>query len=303
MKKNSTIFLLIMLSILIFIPIFSAESQAWNNGDPGDIYYGERFGSHDWIALKANQFLPVANQSWLNAYMQIYLRGTAAPDNSSESYNGLTGYGDKSNHHNYYNSTGHTTEDDAAVRAQEEYNKALNAIQNKKYDEAAWYAGCMTHYIADVAVWGHVMDNETVHSNYENSANTRMDEPTEDYFQPTFDGTYDTITAHQACVDVGWESYRGDASWDYNCNWMDANYHAFTGDHPDDDFENRAEHMIELCINKITDLLYSLSYYYLSNYTPPSPPVPGFEAAIILFSVIFLIAIYYKRRIPQEPSI
>jgi len=301
MKKKSYIFLQVILSILIISLIFSPSALAWENGDSDDIYYGERFGSHDWIALEANGFLPLANQTWLNNYIQIYLRGTSAPDSSSVSYNSLIGYGDTTEHHNFYNSDGTSSEDNAATRAQEEYTKALYAMQNGKYDEGAWYAGCMTHYIADLAVWGHVMSNETVHSLYEGTANTRMDTPGESYFQITFDGFYNAITAHQASLDVGWETYRGDVLWQYNCCWMDANYHSFTGEHPTDAFEQRAEYLIELCTNKITDLLYSLSYYYDSNYIPPR--VPGFEIIIILFSVIFLVSIYFKKKSNEKISL
>ena len=293
--KTKTRILVLIISIslcsLISLPI---SSLAFNNGDPDDVYYGVRFGSHDWIALKANSFLPEPNQTWITTYIEAYLRGTAAPDNSSETYGGLTGYGDTTLHHNFYNPDGSANDSAAATRAQEEYNKALNAMQSGKWAEGAWYAGCMTHYIADLAVWGHVMENETVHSAYESSTNTRMDNPSESYFQITFDGSYDTITGYQASFDVGWETYRGDVSWQYNCNWMDANYHAWDGTHPDDTFELRGQYLIELAINKITDLLYTLSPYYLSSYSPP--PIPGFEFFMIGIALISLVMIYSVKK-------
>ena len=261
--KKIKIILLIIFSVSLFTLIFLPNnSVAWNNGDADDIYFGERFGSHDWIALEANLFLPQELQIWLNDSLQIYLRGTAAPDDSSENYNGYYGYGDTTKHHNYYNSDGSSYDSAAATRAQEEYDKAYAQMQVGNYSEAAWFAGCMTHYIADVAVWGHVMTNESVHSLFENSANTRMDTPGEDYFQIFFDGTYDDNTASDASLETGWETYRGDVSWQYNCNWMDNNYHAFDGAHPDDAFEERAEYLIQLTTNKITDVIYKLALLY-----------------------------------------
>jgi hypothetical protein len=56
---------------------------------------------------------------------------------------------------------------------------ALNFLKNQDYADAAKAAGTMTHYIADVAVFGHVMGastpwgSETHHSDYENYVNAR----------------------------------------------------------------------------------------------------------------------------------
>ncbi|NHI93951.1 MAG: hypothetical protein EAX96_15790 [Candidatus Lokiarchaeota archaeon] len=302
MKKTKKILLIILFMFVFTLYLLPNRSLAWNNGDPEDIYFGERFGSHDWIALKANLFLSEELQIWLNSSLQTYLRGTAAPDNSSESFNGFNGYGDTSLHHNYYNSDGSSYDNSAATRAQEEYDKAYTQMQIGNYSEAAWFAGAMTHYIADLAVWGHVMTNETVHSNLENSANTNMDNPNEDYFQITFDGTYDDITANDASLETGWETYRGDASWQYNCNWLDDNYHAFDGSHPDDSFEERIEYLIQLAVNKITDLLYKLALLYELSL-PNAPylfeinPNPDYDGNVYLdWSIINDSTSYYIYR-------
>ena len=298
-KLKKKIFVLaIFLFVICSIPLLITNSSAWNNGDLNDQYFGVRFGSHDWIAYKAYSFLPVEYQTWLNNNMEAYLRGTAAPDNSSENYGSLWGYGDTTLHHNYYNPDGSASDHSAATRAQQEYDKAINAIASGKYEEAAWYAGCMTHYIADVGVWGHVMTNETHHSDFESSANNRMDDPNETYFQIVFDGSYDSLTAYQASLDVGWEDYRGDVSWQYNCTWLDINYHFFDGVHPDDDFERRIEYIIELLVNKITDLLYTLSTYKTSP-----PPIPGFEFIISGFAIFSIIMIYQASKMKNRAKL
>ena len=45
----------------------------------------------------------------------------------------------------------------SAQRATEEYQKALAFLENKDYVNASKAAGVMSHYIVDVAVFGHVM--------------------------------------------------------------------------------------------------------------------------------------------------
>ena len=294
MKKNKILLYIFLLVLISLVPILSSRSLAWNNGSPGEVYYGVKYGGHDWIAHKANTFLPAVNQTWLNIYFTIYLMGTEAPDNSGLSYNSLSGYGDTSLHNANYTVGSENT--NAPTRAQQEYDKALDALQHGKYDEGAWYAGAMTHYIADLAVWGHVLDNESVHSNYESSANNKMDTPLESYFQVTFDGSYDGITAFSASYEVGNETWHGDSSYQYNAYWMDNNYHAFDGDHPDDAFEQRGEYLLGLAVNKITDMLYNLSAYYNSTILTAPPPIPSFEIIITMFTLTFMIGIIIVKR-------
>ncbi|KCZ71058.1 Zinc dependent phospholipase C [Candidatus Methanoperedens nitroreducens] len=64
----------------------------------------------------------------------------------------------------YYNLEHTEALDDAASRrAQEEYNKSLQALRNGDYRLAAFYAGTMSHYISDVAVWAHVRGRGSPH--------------------------------------------------------------------------------------------------------------------------------------------
>ncbi|MHC1591157.1 MAG: Loki-CTERM sorting domain-containing protein [Candidatus Helarchaeales archaeon] len=277
MKKNTMtvlsacIFFLIMTftPLMVIVPGF-----AWNNGDPGDYYYGVRFGSHDWIADHAMNMLPSEDRSWYDGiYRTYFLIGTEAPDNSSiDIGDGLVGYGDTGLHHNYYqqNHSGVVFgEDDASIRCQQEYDKAKNAVQEGNLKKAAFYAGAMTHYLADLAVWGHVMGTnsphgtEVHHSDFEGSANTRMDDPAESYFTVTFDGEYNTtISAYQASYEMGLETDSNGTDGtnpgeQYDCEWLDANYHAFTVP-IDDDFERRCQDLINLAVNLLADLLYQL---------------------------------------------
>ena len=66
-------------------------------------------------------------------------------------------------------------DDAAAVRANDEFNNTLFMLSFKDYTNASRSAGAMTHYIADMAVFAHVMGSktpwggETHHSDYEDS--------------------------------------------------------------------------------------------------------------------------------------
>lgn len=303
----------LVITLISIIPIISIPVLAWENGDSSDIYYGVRFGSHDWIADHAMNMLPANNRTWYTGkYRTYFLTGTEAPDNSGiDLGGGLTGYGDKVLHHNYYlpdHSGTNASEDDASVRCQEEYTKVVNALSAENYLGAVFWAGAMTHYLADLGVWGHVMGTghqhptEQHHSDYEGTANTRMDEPTEDYFRVSFDGIYNqTISAYQASYEMGLDTDSNGTDGltpgePYDCQWLDDNYHAFSVPpyNPNDDFERRCEYLINLAVNLLADLLYQLfSNADIPEIPPDDPPfIPGFET-IFVFGAIALVSLFW----------
>ncbi len=57
--------------------------------------------------------------------------------------------------------------DRAAVRAQEEYEKAISAFNADDLGAAAFYLGAMAHYIGDVSQYGHSVPFEHHHGDYE----------------------------------------------------------------------------------------------------------------------------------------
>ena len=195
-KFNSELILLVSLLLLITIP----SSKAWNNGDGGtgestyafdvDSYnFDYNYGTHDWIADLALETLSYNNSSiwqWLRNNETTYFLGTEAPDNSKIDIilNGtsITGFGDTTYHHIYFNTDGSILEDDAAVRAKWCGDHADVALSEGNLQVAAYYLGAMTHYIADMSMFAHVMDNtETIdydehHSTIEGYVQTRSNE-------------------------------------------------------------------------------------------------------------------------------
>ena len=154
--------------------------QCWSNGgySTGDPSH-PKYGTHDWIAEHALDWLPSQEKQYIIDNLASYLYGTELPDNNNAS--APSHIGDTAKHHIYYWSNGSLQDDAAAVRVSSEYQTALSLLNSGNYSGAATTAGIMSHYIADVAVWAHVMgattdwgaEPDNVHSNYEAYVNTR----------------------------------------------------------------------------------------------------------------------------------
>jgi hypothetical protein len=98
--------------------------------------------------------------------------GTEAPDHKGipaacGAPNG--GYADRSAGHSieWNDDATHMLNDRPAVRAQEEYNKAIIAFGKGKPAHAAYFLGAMAHYIGDVSQYGHSFRDEVHHGDYE----------------------------------------------------------------------------------------------------------------------------------------
>ena len=116
--------------------------------------------------------LPANETAWLTANRAMFLLGTEAPDNNdinASCGSPHTGYDDR-----FY---GHSVDWDdnheimhgtrAAARAQEEYDRAADAMEDGDPVAAAFYLGAMAHYIGDVSQYGHSYPDEDHHSDYE----------------------------------------------------------------------------------------------------------------------------------------
>jgi len=165
-----------ILFFAIFLLVLSTRFVvSWSNGGNTNDPNNPKYGTHDWIAKTAVSFLPTNERKWITDNMVAFLIGTEAPDNSTvaEYYTNKHGYGDKSHHHNYYN-VNHTQalDDSASKKAQEEYDKSLQALNSGNYRMAAFYAGTMTHYIADLSVWAHVRGKDSPHGSEKSEAHS-----------------------------------------------------------------------------------------------------------------------------------
>jgi hypothetical protein len=149
---------LILLAIdvaLVFSLVFCV--QGWSNGGWSTDPSNPKYGTHDWIAQHALDWLPTGEKQFIINNLNIYLYGTELPDNPYAP----DGIGDTSKHHVYYYADGSLQDDSSAARAQQEYDDALNYARSGDWVNASKTLGIMTHYISDVGVFGHVMGTYT----------------------------------------------------------------------------------------------------------------------------------------------
>jgi Zinc dependent phospholipase C len=222
-KKTSIVF-----TIFLILPFISSVS-AWKNGSYGyDLTQYDittDYGTHDWIADAAIESLFASNSTewqWLKDRKTLAYIGTEAPDNSGVSMTldgvAITGFGDTTQHHVYFNIDGTVKEENSALRAKWCGDWANVYIGQNKLDAAAFYIGAMTHYIADLGVFAHVVENniapdnldfDLYHSTLEGYVGTRTNEY-DDFNEFFNNGTYviNPQKPYNISVDVAWDSYK-----------------------------------------------------------------------------------------------
>ena len=170
MRSPMTVAFVFAVTVLSVLP---ASASAWGNGGFSADPTHPDYGIHDWIADKALSFQTADVQFLLTTYHARYLIGTEAPDNGAY-------IGDSFNHHVYYTSSGTVQSDIAATRARSMFQAALTSLRSADYENAAYYAGAMAHYISDLGAYGHTMGSSTVwgssphHGDYEDHVQTLL---------------------------------------------------------------------------------------------------------------------------------
>jgi len=293
---NKTIFFLTSILSFLIITCFTASVSAWSNGgwsaDPSNPDYG----THDWIAQHALDWLPSEEKEYVLSNLAAYLYGTELPDNGGAT----DGIGDTPKHHIYYNSAEVMTDDAAAVRASTEYNNTLSFLKAKDYAKAAKNAGIMSHYIVDMAMFGHVMGadtdwgDETHHKEYEDYVNERTNSYYDEFnIYLVFDGSLDFVSAYDAACMLAYDT-TFDVDGDLTCVWMDQNY-----DWSNTTFTNRAGESLNLAVNYLADVLHTLYIQFAPEF-PRTPILSPFIliTLIAVVPVITLIAVLLAKRKP-----
>ncbi len=216
MRNVSVLSLAAVLAAALLLGV-SPGAWAWGNGGYSSDPSHPNYGIHDWIAEKALD-LQTSDVSFLTTtYHTEYQYGTEWPDNTSN-------IGDSFNHIFYYYSTGLVQNDVCADRAQAMYNLALGYMSSLDFRNAAYYIGAMTHYVADVGVFGHTMGaptdwgTEVHHTDYETWFNDNigsLSSPTGILLLDV--GAYDMTSSLAFCTTFGDGPIRTNV-------WMDANY-------------------------------------------------------------------------------
>ena len=269
MKKKIFIIAILLLGSLVTSCLGSV--QGWSNGGySADPSYPD-YGTYDWIAQQALDWLPTQEKQYIIDNLAAYLYGTELPDNNNASVPGHIG--DTTKHHVYFWANGSLQDDVAADRAAEEYAVALDLLSAGNFSGAALTAGIMSHYIGDVAVFAHVMGASTdwgaetgnIHSNYESYVDTRTNAYSDTYNSYLlFDGVLSTISAYDAAKNLAFDS-TFDGGGTYNCVWMNNNYNTSS---PNSPYWIRAGESLNLAVNAVTDTLHTL---FISSNIQPSP--------------------------------
>lgn len=245
----------------------------WSNGGYSADPANPDYGTHDWIAQHALDYLPAEEKLYITDNLQLYLFGTELPD-LPRSQGGI---GDTTKHHIYYSAEGILTDDASAKRAQTMYNEALGDLEVGNFTGAAEAAGVLTHYIADMAVFGHVMGASTAwgtevhHSDYETYVNSQTGAYSvsfSSYLQ--FDGVLADLSAYDAAKNLAYNTTFGDEGL-YGCTWMDQNYGWNNAV-----FSGRCGESLNLAVNAVADVLHTLYMAWAPAATPtPSPTAMG----------------------------
>jgi hypothetical protein len=286
----TALFMLVLLS-----PLFTAEAAAWSNGGYSADPTNPDYGTHDWIAEHALDWLPTQEKQLILDNKAVYLYGTELPDNGQAA----DGIGDTTKHHVYYRADGTVQDDAAAVRARDEYTKAVNAFNAGNRSGAAKELGIVTHYVSDMAVFAHVMGAstawgaETHHSDYEDYVLTRTNSYQDDFnVFLAFDGTLSNKSAYDAALVLAHDSTFDDNS-DYTCVWMDTHYNW-----SDAAFKNRAGESLNLAVNAVADVLNT--FYSQTNTAIPEFPT-NLTLTLLLWFLLPIALLFKQKSLQKKP--
>ena len=265
----------LVLCFTLVLSSLSIQCTAWSNGGFSSDPQHPKYGTHDWIAEHAVNWLPPDEKSFILDNLAWFLYGSELPDNANSPY----GIGDTSKHHVYYRADGSLQDDASAVRAQEEYMMALIYAKAGDWANASMRLGAMTHYISDAAVFSHVMGSNTDwgserhHSDYETYVNGKTNSYYDDFnVYLKFDGALEKISAYNATLLLAYDT-TFDMDGDLTCIWMDENYNW-----SNPIFVSRVGESLNLAANLIADVLHTFYLEYSSSIA----------TATVTFSVIGL---------------
>jgi hypothetical protein len=283
--------ILLFAGLIFFTATANLETNVsgWSNGGYSSNLSDPDYGTHDWIAQHALDWLTSDEQSVFSSDLKNYLYGTELPDNAQTS----DGVGDTGKHHVYFYSDGRLQDDAAAVRAEQEYSKARDAFAAGNSSAVAEHLGMMTHYISDVSVFGHVMGTltpwgtEQHHSEYEEYV-LRRTEAYIDEFNSflIFDGNLTVTSAYDATVAVAKDTTFG-VTGNHSCIWMDQNYNW-----SNPEFKNRAANSLILATNAVSDVLHT---FYSETYAV-TPEFPSGNSTVALLGIALVVVLFFKTK-------
>src|SRR3972149_3739556 len=101
-KEAALLCVIIMLTGLFIVSLSAATGKGWSNGGFSADPTHPDYGTHDWVAEHALDWLPAQEKQWLIDNKASYLYGTELPDNNQAP----DGMGDTTKHHVYFFANG-----------------------------------------------------------------------------------------------------------------------------------------------------------------------------------------------------
>jgi hypothetical protein len=301
-KSVSAVAILLLVSAAAAYSVPSVVS--WGNGGYSDDPTAPAYGTHDWVAHHALDWLPMNQKQFLVDNLASYLYGTELPDNNIAA----DGKGDTSRHHVYFYANGSLQDNSSAIRANEEYLSAQASFGMGNVSGAAKHLGMAAHYVADMAVFGHVMGASTSwgaeshHSDYEDYVLARTDNYTSEFSDYLiFDDNLDLTSAYDAAILVA-QHTTFDSDKGLTCTWMDQ-YYNWTNP----TFKSRCGELINLATNAVADVLHSFYAETIMPSPAATPQVPEFpEELTIVFLALTLVLVclasFYRRNLSKKTS-
>lgn len=268
LAMRSKLVVAVLVAAFVLASVGCQAVWAWSNGGYSSDPTHPDYGTHDWIAEHALDWLPTQEKQFLTDNLASYLYGTELPDNK----NTPDGVGDTTKHHIYFYANGTVQDDAAALRAKQEYANAQALFEAGNFSGAAEHLGMVAHYISDMAVFGHVMGASTAwgtekhHSDYEDyvDARTGTYQSTFDTYL-AFDGALTAGSAYDEAVAVAQDTTFGGSS-ELSCLWMDQHYSWV-----DAAFKGRCGESLNLAVNAVTDMLHGFAVAELGVAASPTP--------------------------------
>ena len=296
MKTRSCVLLAIALLLVSLTAVSTMQVNAWSNGSYSTSPPVSGYGTHDWIAQHALDFLPISEKQFILDNLASYLYGTELPDNR----NTPGGVGDTNKHHVYFFTNRTLQDDSSAVRAREELANAQQLYNSGNYSGAAEHLGMVAHYIGDMAVFGHMMGSSTAwgteihHGDYESYVLTRTRNYTSEFaFYIIFDGRLEITSAYDAALMVAYDT-TFDPNGNQPCTWMDTFYNW-----SDPAFRTRVGKSLNLAVNTMADVLHTF------NTIRAIPEFPFTIVNIVLVLVVSMsvIAVCRDKKVQDKNSV
>jgi len=166
--------------ILIALLAVLSTAAAWGNGmsvydnpqfadAPNQWIKSSMYGTHDYLAQLALNFLPADEKAWIQN--QTYFYGTELPDSGGMDES----IGDRNAQYVRFSANGAVTDDLLAQRAMKHNEYLINSLTSGTTVTASKWAGVIASYVSDAGLFSRVIETSENGLAFEGYAQTLTD--------------------------------------------------------------------------------------------------------------------------------